>query len=175
MNSLSYFISPYILPVPTHNLQRALKYNNGANITYEEKTYPSKTADTQPPKNYKIVCYYNFPSRNISSSSSTRNFPNRNIPSRHALRELTAEKIDPKLCTHINLAFGSIVNNSVYIDEFQQNVSATVIGLKKYNKNLKVLLSVGGSGSGGGFPEMVLNHENRKTYVAIMNVFLNFH
>lgn len=35
--------------------------------------------------------------------------------------------------------------------------------LKKVNKQLKIMLSIGGAGNDMGYAEMVLNHEYRKT------------
>lgn len=77
--------------------------------------------------------------------------------------DLKAKKIDADLCTHINAAFALIANNTLYLNEVQLESLKTIVDLKKKNKNLKVLISVGGAGNDTGFPEMVLDHKNRKT------------
>lgn len=37
-----------------------------------------------------------------------------------------------------------------------------MVELKKFEPNLKIMVSVGGADNESGFPEMVLNHANRK-------------
>lgn len=114
-------------------------YNQGnKNHSIQGRVSYAKVTD------YKLVCYYNAPSRNKES------------------KQLTVDNIDPDLCTHIIFAFASIVNNSIYLDEFQLNVTKELVNLKNVNKNLKILLSVGGSGNGGGYPSMVKKHDTRK-------------
>lgn len=94
--------------------------------------------------NYKIICYYYLPKKNTTSS-------------------LTPGKIDPHLCTHINVAFATVVNNSIFLSTEQLEIAQDVMKLKQKNKNLRVLLSIGGASNAEGFPMMVLNHRNRKT------------
>lgn len=105
-------------------------------------------------EHFKLVCYYSFPSdENLKSRSSGILLP---------------DNIDPDLCTHINIGFASVVNNSIYLSESQKNVVKTMVDLKKENSNLKVLLSIGGAGNGDGFSQMVLDHANRKRYVSVL-------
>lgn len=98
--------------------------------------------------NYKLVCYYMLPS-DADEQQLT----------------LNAAKLDAKLCTHINAGFAHIVNNSLYLNDVQLKALDDVVALKAQNKDLKVLVSVGGAGDDMGFPEMVLDHLNRKTLV----------
>lgn len=133
--------------MPETLVHRASVYNNQS-FDSIETTLLNYEPQHKNINSYKLVCYYNFPDEPENNTNIT------NV--------LFGEKIDPKLCTHINLAFASIQNNSIFIDNFQLNVSQTVIELKKQNPKLKVLLSIGGSGNENGFPNMVLNHENRK-------------
>lgn len=70
---------------------------------------------------------------------------------------------DPSLMTHINYAFGH-VNDSfdgVRVDNPQR--LHQIVALKKQNGNLKVMLSVGGWGS-GRFSEMVASESNRTAF-----------
>lgn len=105
-----------------------------------KKTHESYHSSTLA--QYKLVCYYNFPNQDVDA--------------------LKPGQIDPFLCTHINLAFATIQNNSLYLDATQLKTVQAVVDLKKINLNLKILLSVGGAGNNDGFPQMVLNHTNRK-------------
>lgn len=133
--------------VPKIAIHRATFYNNETLFTRDNLPleYNVKFNNVD---DYKIVCYYNFPGK----TSDYYNLSNVLFP----------EEIDPDLCTHINLAFVTIRNNSLYIDESQLNDSKMVLNLKLKNPKLKVLLSVGGAGNEEGFPQMVLNHLNRK-------------
>lgn len=77
--------------------------------------------------------------------------------------DLRAGNIDADLCTHINAAFATIVNNSLSLDETQLKALGNLVRLKEKNKNLNVLVSVGGAGDDVGFADMVLDHRSRKT------------
>lgn len=70
---------------------------------------------------------------------------------------------DPKYITHINYAFGHVNNtfNGVVVENPAR--LAAIAALKSKNKNLKVLLSIGGWGS-GGFSEMAANEYNRNRF-----------
>ncbi|XP_044260520.1 chitinase-3-like protein 2 [Tribolium madens] len=93
---------------------------------------------------FKLVCYYNFPGGSGS---------------------LQPEKIDPFLCTHINVGFARVGPNGVELTQDQLRALQTVVGLKQVNGNLKVLVSVGGAGNDGGFNVMVLSHASRKVFI----------
>lgn len=75
----------------------------------------------------------------------------------------TDEVPDPNVMTHINYAFGH-VNDSfdgVRIDNPER--LKMIVGLKQQNPKLKVLLSIGGWGS-GRFSEMAASKENRQKF-----------
>lgn len=96
---------------------------------------------TMEPNSFKLVCYYNFPSTSDS---------------------LLPEEIDPYLCTHINVGFAGIVNNTVSMDSSDFDVLKELVQLKMVNPKLKILICIGGASNDGGFSEMVVNHTNRK-------------
>lgn len=91
-----------------------------------------------------VVCYY---TGNKVSSGSIQLEPN---------------KIDPNICTHIIVGFATVVNCTIDLGDNLKTYQQ-VVGLKKNQPNLKVMVSVGGADNDSGFPEMVLNHTNRKT------------
>ena len=72
---------------------------------------------------------------------------------------------DPAAVTHINYAFGHVndTHDGVRIDNEERLRS--IVALKKVNPSLKVLLSVGGWGS-GGFSEMAANKDWRWCFAA---------
>lgn len=75
----------------------------------------------------------------------------------------TNEIPDPTVMTHINYAFGHVNDtfNGVRIDNPDR--LRMIIGLKQQNPALKVMLSVGGWGS-GRFSEMAATQENRQAF-----------
>ncbi len=75
----------------------------------------------------------------------------------------TNEVPDPTVMTHINYAFGHVNDtfNGVRIDNPDR--LRMITGLKKQNPALKVMLSVGGWGS-GRFSEMAATKENRQAF-----------
>lgn len=103
-----------------------------------------------------MVCYYNTPRYG-------------------SCRQLLPSDIDPHLCTHINIAFASIRNKEIYLDPDQRRTIEEVSKLKVVNPQLKILLSIGGSGGNDGFPEMVADHASRKTFIkSIKSVLHNY-
>lgn len=105
----------------------------------------------------KIVCYYTTPS--LSGSERSRGSRLRS--------DLFPQDIDPHLCTHLNVGIIGIVNGTLYIDEDVKVVFNRTKQLKKANKDLKVLLWVG-----GGFSEMVVNHASRKLFIQSLKATL---
>ena len=75
----------------------------------------------------------------------------------------TATMPDPALMTHINYAFGAVNETFDGVDIANVERFRAVVGLKKRNPQLKVLLSIGGWGS-GRFSEMASSAENRMAF-----------
>lgn len=67
---------------------------------------------------------------------------------------------DPSVMTHINYAFGHVNDNHDGVRIDNEERLRSIVALKKINPSLKVLLSVGGWGS-GGFSEMAANKDWR--------------
>ncbi|HMI01968.1 MAG TPA: glycoside hydrolase family 18 protein [Pedobacter sp.] len=70
---------------------------------------------------------------------------------------------DPSYVTHINYAFGHVNNTFDGIRIDNENRLKSLTGLKKNAPQLKIMLSVGGWGS-GRFSEMAATAENRKKF-----------
>lgn len=117
-----------------------------------ERIYPSKFGNfisSQQNNNNittKLVCYYGVPN-DLNNTSY-----------------LLPSNIDPHLCTHLNIGVVEVSNCTLYIDDEMTEYLKQSSVLKKTNKDLKILLWVGGGGS-VGFSEMVLNHANRKKFI----------
>lgn len=151
LNYIYFSIAPQIW------LHRANVYNNVTNfglVKINETIRYSKPRlhDSE----YKLVCYYMLPSENGKQDGS-----------------LETNKLDANLCTHINVAFARVENNSLQLDNVQIKAIQEVVDLKRQNEKLKVLVSVGGAGDDMGFPDMVLDHQNRKTLVSCLFYRLN--
>ena len=91
---------------------------------------------TRPTKNYVVVAYV---------SSWTRALP------------------DPTVMTHINYAFGHVNETFNGVDINNPDHLRVLVTLKKENPALRVLLSVGGWGS-GRFSEMAASETNREAF-----------
>lgn len=111
----------------------------------------------------KIVCYYTTPSMGVIREERRG--------SSRLRSDLFPQDIDPHLCTHLNVGIIGIVNGTLYIDEDLKVVFNRTKQLKKANKELKVLLWVGGGGI-GGFSEMVVNHASRKLFIQSLKATL---
>lgn len=94
----------------------------------------------------KLVCYYSTP--NVLNHTN----------------ELYPDRIDPHLCTHINVGIVYIENNRMVFDATLEELFRRTNELKRKNPELKILIWVGGAGS-IGFSEMVKNHANRKEFI----------
>ena len=70
---------------------------------------------------------------------------------------------DPQYITHINYAFGHVTETFDGIRIDNEARLKTIVALKTSHKKLKVLLSIGGWGS-GRFSEMAANEKNRKKF-----------
>jgi len=103
---------------------------------------------------------------------------------RKGVGRFTPEEIDPHLCTHIIYAFGWMKNGKITTNEANDVVSdgskvghyKLVTDLKKRNKNLKVLLAVGGWTFGTKrFKDMSKSRYNRQTFINSVIPFLRKH
>ena len=72
---------------------------------------------------------------------------------------------DPEVVTHINYAFGHINENFNEIGIANEERLRTIVKLKKKKPTLKILLSIGGWGS-GRFSEMAASAEHRAEFAA---------
>lgn len=72
---------------------------------------------------------------------------------------------DPEVITHINYAFGHVNESFNGISISNEERLRTVVGLKKKKPTLKILLSIGGWGS-GRFSEMAASAEHRADFAA---------
>lgn len=70
---------------------------------------------------------------------------------------------DPSLLTHINYAFGKIGSDFETLKINTDSRLKKLVGLKKTNPSLKVLLSIGGWGA-GNFSEMAADESHRKKF-----------
>ncbi|KAI7815437.1 chitinase [Rhyzopertha dominica] len=155
------FVNPK--EVPSYWVERAITYNT---INAETNTLLKRKRMRVGKGNsidltvksmgssYKLVCYY------VLSDE---------------LENLRAENIDPDLCTHINVAFATVINNTIYLDDTQRMGLLQVLELKKQNPQLKILLSIGGAGNDVGYPIMVKTHENRKTFIKSILEYIVFY
>ncbi|XP_017770877.1 PREDICTED: chitinase-3-like protein 2 isoform X2 [Nicrophorus vespilloides] len=136
--------------IPEHWIRRAVKYSSFNQTTYNrtidfnldvpQNVTPSATE-------FKLVCYYALPAE---AEIFLRLYP---------------EGLNASLCTHINIAFATIRNNSIYLNPKQAKNCRAIVDLKLENPDLQVLISVGGAGDVNGFIKMVLNHANRKQFI----------
>lgn len=106
----------------------------------------STSAAIVSPDKRKLVCYYSTPI-NLNHTN-----------------ELYPDRIDPHICTHINVGIVWIDNNRMVFDSTLEELFRRMNELKRRNPELKVLIWVGGAGS-YGFSEMVKNHANRKEFI----------
>lgn len=92
-------------------------------------------------------------------------------PYRKASAQFTPADINPHLCTHINYVYAevSITNELKPFDEYQDielEGYTRVNNLKAFNKDLKVILSVGGISSvSGRLSVLVSNVETRQKFI----------
>ncbi|XP_014835528.1 PREDICTED: chitotriosidase-1-like, partial [Poecilia mexicana] len=88
------------------------------------------------------------------------------------------DNIDPFLCTHVIYALASInsFNQVTPVEWNDQELYASLNGLKKYNPALKTLLSVGGTVNGvSPYIAVVGKLETRQTFIKSAISFLRSH
>ncbi|CAF1366875.1 unnamed protein product [Rotaria magnacalcarata] len=99
------------------------------------------------------------------------------------ISRLTPEEIDPFLCTHINFAFGKVLESLTIAPSEEDDIKGwtsnskgmyeRVIKLKETNPDLRVLLSVGGwTHASRGFNDVSKNAANIKTFATNSIKFL---
>ncbi|CAG0900392.1 unnamed protein product [Darwinula stevensoni] len=97
---------------------------------------------------------------------------------RQGIAKFSPENINPYLCTHLIYAFGGITKDYQLkpFDNYQdieKGGYAKFMGLKTYNKGLKVLLAVGGWNEGSGrWSPLVADADHRKTFIRSVIRFL---
>ncbi|MGN0214714.1 MAG: glycoside hydrolase family 18 protein [Muribaculaceae bacterium] len=74
--------------------------------------------------------------------------------------------VDPSLMTHINYAFGHVTESFDSVRISNPDAFRQIVDLKKQNSKLKVLLSIGGWGS-GNFSEMAANDSLRGKFAQV--------
>lgn len=85
--------------------------------------------------------------------------------------KFSPQNINPYLCTHLIYAFGGFTKDNKLkpFDKYQdieKGGYAKFTGLKSYNKNLKVLLAIGGWNEGSSrFSSMVASADRRREFV----------
>ncbi|XP_061191471.1 chitinase-3-like protein 1 [Saccostrea echinata] len=99
---------------------------------------------------YKRVCYY-------TNWAQYRN----------GIAKFEPSNIDPNLCTHIIYAFGKLENNGITNFEWNDDKRyAEVNAFKRTNKELKVLLAMGGWTAGSKpYSDMALTFASRRTFI----------
>lgn len=86
---------------------------------------------------------------------------------------LQLKDVHPHLCTHLHVGQVRIVENRIVITDNVKLALEQSTELKHQNKDLKVMIWVGGGSDGGsGFPEMVVNHANRKQFIQSLKEIL---
>ncbi|KAK3740875.1 hypothetical protein RRG08_011337 [Elysia crispata] len=94
---------------------------------------------------------------------------------RHPGGKFLPSDLDPSLCTHIIYAFANLVNNELVASEWNDETShyEQVTNLKQRNKELKVLLAVGGWNVGSEpFTAMVATERSRAHFIRTSIQFL---
>ncbi|XP_014211792.1 chitinase-3-like protein 2 [Copidosoma floridanum] len=108
-------------------------------------------SSVKPIDEYFLVCYYT----KVNDSDYSK---------------LQPSNIDPHLCTHIIVGFASVINNTIDLGP-NLDVYKKVVKLKENAPKLKVMVSIGGASNEAGFPDMVENYENRKSFVkSVLNI-----
>ncbi|GAB0091410.1 CHIA [Sergentomyia squamirostris] len=156
----SQYLSEYLtleargnLNFTTNNQDSALRdltrHSLGVKELENERIFPSRYGNFIPSERSgkkKLVCYYTAPYDEDSS------------------KNLLPRDIDPHLCTHINVGFANVVNNTLFLDDVLRKTFVEMTALKKINQQLKILIWTGGADT-GGFADMVKDHTSRKHFI----------
>lgn len=79
---------------------------------------------------------------------------------------LTPDKLNATLCTHVNFAFSVVYNNSIITRTSSDTRAYKILNsLKKHNPNLKVILSLCNGGDDLGYSTMVSSDSNRNKFI----------
>lgn len=97
-------------------------------------------------------------------------------------RNYDISKIDATKLTHINYAFANIIDGEVMfgserIDNTARNSDdiKRLVALKEFNRDLKVLVSVGGWGWSGNFSDAALTDSSRQRFAVSAAAFVREH
>ncbi|KAI2796296.1 Endochitinase 1 [Blomia tropicalis] len=109
-------------------------------------------------KQFKVVCYF-------ASWTSDASGENR----------FTPEDIDANLCTHVNFAFGKLVNNRLVVEN-GDDLIRRVNNLRQKNPHLSTLISIGGWSDGSTkYSQIVRSDSSRKVFIQSAIDFLAKH
>jgi chitinase len=144
-----------------------LALETSVSLSYGESKSLLDYGDEEPAKSYKVVCYY-------TNWAQYRMKPATFLP----------ENINASLCTHLLFAFAKISEQSE-LASFEWNDESTdwskgmyekVVMLKRDNKDLKVLVAVGGWNHGSLlFSNMARDDTLRANFVRTTVAFLKKH
>jgi len=87
------------------------------------------------------------------------------------MHDQTVDSIDPNLCTHIHYSFAVLDQNSLLIQledsSSEKDIIKRVNNLKSVNRNLKLILTLGGATDSAGdkYSHMVSNPQLRAAFV----------
>lgn len=91
-------------------------------------------------------------------------------------KEEAVEKIDATKLTHIIFSFAQLKNNNLALrKQSHAKVIAKLVGLKKQNPNLKIMIALGGWGGCENCSAIFASEENRKAFASSVKKMLTNH